>query len=607
MAQPIPQSDIPDFDNSQAYGAAQPIDPSDLPDGVAGAAPPKTNNAATGYNSPQDSHLQVWNPKTLWDPSASNFDTGIGIGSGSQNFLAGAGKSFEDTGQGVHQIALHIGQHLGLVSKDDVAKVDADAKQRRIDDEDLMGTTAGSLGNMAGNVAQTALIPGGGGIGAQMLKQGLGQAALGAVQPEDNPGMSNVVNAGEQGLGGAVGAGLGGVAGKIIQPFAKQTPRAEKALDILNSEGVHLDASQVTGSSFLGGMRRVAADAPLFGSPESAEKTASTFTQAALQHAGLTGDSISPEMLQDAYESLGQTRSAIYRNNPINAYKGLNGGYFNSFNDDLDTIVKGARMSGIKAGEATDDPISIINHLKRPDVTNSATGIVDPDALNDMRGATSDLSKSANYRIRKWGGDMQDPNGTNIDLASVMDRRLMDQESVPGDGLRLQQVNQQLSYLHKIDKATRGGTIPYVPPGALSRSMVKVDALDPMKQLADAGAQIIPDKVGNSGTATRLLGTMGATAGLGAAAGAAHAIYSGEDIGGAAKEAGEFALFGAAAPKVAGMLTGPRATRLFSAWQKGATPRALSNIAPTVGAGVGGSLANRSNLFGINTSSNGEQ
>lgn len=63
--------------------------------------------------------------------------------------LAGAGKTVADVGRGA-------GQWLGLVSRDDVAE------SRKLD-APLMETTAGKVGNFAGNVAMvapTAMIPG---------------------------------------------------------------------------------------------------------------------------------------------------------------------------------------------------------------------------------------------------------------------------------------------------------------------------------------------------------------------------------------------------------------------------------------------------------------
>lgn len=105
---------------------------------------------------------------------------------------AGAGKAVVDIGRGA-------GQWLGLVSRDDVA-------ESRKTDAPLMKTGAGTVGNIAGNVAMlapTALIPG--------ANTYAGASAIGAVTGALQPSTSTAETAANIGLGGA-----GGAAGKAI-------------------------------------------------------------------------------------------------------------------------------------------------------------------------------------------------------------------------------------------------------------------------------------------------------------------------------------------------------------------------------------------------------
>lgn len=114
------------------------------------------------------------------------------LGSPSQNFAAGAGKAVVDLGRGA-------GQFAGLVSRQDVAN-------SRAQDAPLMGTTAGKLGNFAGNVAATiptAFIP-----GANTLA---GAGVIGAVAGAFQPSTSTQETLTNIGAGGAVG-----VAGQAI-------------------------------------------------------------------------------------------------------------------------------------------------------------------------------------------------------------------------------------------------------------------------------------------------------------------------------------------------------------------------------------------------------
>lgn len=121
--------------------------------------------------------------------------------SGTERFLAGAGKAFSDIGRGVGQIA-------GLVSREDVDE----AKKR---DEALMQTGAGMAGNVAGNVAAmvpTAFIPG---VNTVTGGAALG-ATLGALQPVGTND-SRLQN-----------AALSGVAGAAL-PAAMNVGRAARA------------------------------------------------------------------------------------------------------------------------------------------------------------------------------------------------------------------------------------------------------------------------------------------------------------------------------------------------------------------------------------------
>lgn len=117
---------------------------------------------------------------------------------------AGAGKAFADLGRGA-------GQLVGLVDRADVA-------DSRATDAALMNTTAGKVGNFAGNVAlaaPTALIPGANTI--------TGAAAIGAgaglLQPSTSTGetLRNV------GIGGVAGAAVPAaiVAGKTAKSFVE--------------------------------------------------------------------------------------------------------------------------------------------------------------------------------------------------------------------------------------------------------------------------------------------------------------------------------------------------------------------------------------------------
>lgn len=132
-------------------------------------------------------------------------------------FLAGTGKAFADLGRGV-------GQLVGLTSQEDVDEA------KRLD-APLMQTTAGTVGNVTGNVAAAlpaAFIPGAQGLG--------GAAATGAVmgltQPvaSDESRLKNVAVGAAAGAGGvllgrAAAAGAKG-AKALVEPFTEKGRQA---------------------------------------------------------------------------------------------------------------------------------------------------------------------------------------------------------------------------------------------------------------------------------------------------------------------------------------------------------------------------------------------
>ena len=131
----------------------------------------------------------------------------------SQKFFAGVGKAMTDAGRGV-------GQLVGLVSQDEVDRANEL-------DKALMDTTAGTVGNIAGNIATlapTMLIPGANTVKGAALINGLAGAVL------TPGGVDDRMQAGGFGAaGGAAGvgaakliAGTGKAVSAASAPFSEQ-------------------------------------------------------------------------------------------------------------------------------------------------------------------------------------------------------------------------------------------------------------------------------------------------------------------------------------------------------------------------------------------------
>lgn len=124
-------------------------------------------------------------PQETYDPTEGM--------SGTDKFLAGAGKAFADVGRGVRQ---YLPQAIGGLSGEDIAEA------RRLD-QPLMATGAGMAGNVAGNVAAAlpvALVPGANTVAGS----GLAGAAYGALQP----GVDAAERFKNIAIGGAAGAAV---------------------------------------------------------------------------------------------------------------------------------------------------------------------------------------------------------------------------------------------------------------------------------------------------------------------------------------------------------------------------------------------------------------
>lgn len=140
-----------------------------------------------------------------------------------QKFLAGTGKAFVDVGRGV-------GQMMGLVSREDIQRA-------RELDAPLMRTTAGTVGNVLGNVAAmtpAAFIPG--------ANTAVGATTIGALSGLAQPSTSTAETLQNVGFGGVAGAALPAISatyrgGKsLIEPFY-QTGREKIVGRALRSTG----------------------------------------------------------------------------------------------------------------------------------------------------------------------------------------------------------------------------------------------------------------------------------------------------------------------------------------------------------------------------------
>lgn len=222
---------------------------------------------------------------------------------------AGAGKAVYDTGRG-------IGQLLGLVSDEDVAR----ARER---DAALMDTGAGLAGNILGSVA-TIAAPGGvlGATGkalnsARMANVGRAIAApntfkSAAATGGIYSGLQPVVGDESRAANAAIGAGAGlagqGVAkalGAAVKPSAAPDASTREAMGLLSRHGVDVRNPQISNKAIQ------YLDSALDSLPLTAGKNAQLkgkqvqqFNRAVMRTVGSDADDINPATLDDVYQRL---------------------------------------------------------------------------------------------------------------------------------------------------------------------------------------------------------------------------------------------------------------------------------------------------------------
>lgn len=250
-------------------------------------------------------------PMPAPDPSAGGgtlqvgpFDTGIKTPEWLDRGLAGVGKAFADVARGAGQI-------VGAVSRDDV-------QESRKLDAPLMATTAGKVGNFAGNmalVAPTALIPG----ANTVTGAGAIGAGMGALQPSASTG-ETVLNTLLGGAGGAGGQAVVNRLGTIAQQAGNQVTQGQRqAAQGGQALGMRLTPGKASGSTVLQKVEAAAESNPLTAGGFDAIKTGNQriLNRAAARAIGENADELSGPVLQQAEQRIGAVFNQVADATPV--------------------------------------------------------------------------------------------------------------------------------------------------------------------------------------------------------------------------------------------------------------------------------------------------
>lgn len=225
---------------------------------------------------------------------------------GGDNFVAGVGKAFVDTGRGIKQL-------FGGMDKADISR------QRELD-APLMNTGAGQAGVVAGNIAMwanpVAVGPRALSVGGKLLNAAAGGAAIGGVQPvaEGESRLDNAAMGAAWGGGGqAVASGLGAV-GRAL-PRGESEKRA--AVQYGKSIGVNLGATDLAEKGFIKNVTSQMERLPLSGGRARQASNEQAITKAVAGELGLKADKLTPRVFGKRMGEIGDDFNRLSEKNSL--------------------------------------------------------------------------------------------------------------------------------------------------------------------------------------------------------------------------------------------------------------------------------------------------
>ena len=421
--------------------------------------------------------------------------------SASNQALAGFGKAFSDLGSGAAQL-------IGMGPK---AEEVADARKR---DASLMGTGAGLVGNIAGNVAATLptlAIPG---INTYTGAASLG-TILGALQPAQSRGErlgSALIGAGA----GAAGQGVGNLVGRAIRPVQSTlNPEAQRLAAAALREGIPLDAAAKTGSKPLQIANAVFENLPFTAGPQAAQVQArqQAFTTAALKRAGINARGATPGVLGTQKQALGKQFEAIAGRNQLNFNQGL--AY------DISRIADTASRRLPNQGTQITNTVQDI-------LAEAPNGLMEGTKYQGWRSELGRLARGTDADAHYFG-----------QIKKALDKEFGAQIST-ADAQGWKQASREYANLKTIldsmggagNAANTGNIAPAQLAAALQRSVGKEGKAlgrGDLNDLTRIGQVFVKDQIPNSGTAQRAIYQSLLTGGGGAGLGAGGALATGND------------------------------------------------------------------------------
>jgi len=293
----------------------------------------------------------------------------------------------------------------------------------------------------------------------------------------------------QAGIQGSVGLVTGGVMGKLMNPITSKTDRAsQKAVSLLEKEGVELFPSQKTGSKFLSSVEAGFNDMPLTSGAAEAlkENQLRQYTKAALRRAGIQAEDALPDTLDVAGDSFSKRFTGMIKKTGVKVDNDL----LDATNSIETELTK--RLGKDRSQEIT----SYIDDIR------NIGGVIDGKTYQNTR---STLSKVANKSTDTFIAENARALRNALDDAAF--------RSLPAkDGKAWQKLRQQYGAFKTINKAMQSvgneTQTGFITPSALIGA-VKAGNKDfakgggALNDLARAGKKLIASNIPNSGTPQR--------------------------------------------------------------------------------------------------------
>jgi hypothetical protein len=455
-------------------------------------------------------------PEPKYDPSEGGgefaiatpfgrIETGLKTPQWLDRGLAGMGKAFADTAEGVAQLA---DRPLDVLSprKPTLTSLVTGAPQSRVDqrrqaieetrrrDAPLMDTTAGTVGNLLGNTAIVAAVPGGSTLGGAA---GIG-AGLGFLQPSTGDG-ETLMNTALGAAGGAGGRQLANMIGRAAQrPGNLLTQGQRDAAAAGQALGMRLPPGKASGSAPLQKIEAALEANPITSGGFDALKEGNqrVLNRAAAKAIGENADEVSTAVLSRAEARMGRVFDSVADKTPVPLDPQTFGGRLRQLAQESEGLIgQNGRL----------DDNALIQRLDGFINTNGGA------TREQLRALSSKLGKAAR-------SNMTSPNGDRELGAALLGAQEIVEDAIEGSLSKAQRAayGEARGQYRNLMQLLSGKAVNEASGNVNARSLASVLQKDrqgyrmgrTQSDLNDATrfVQAFPDIVGNSGTATRSMG-----------------------------------------------------------------------------------------------------